>query len=323
MVIGNKAIRAFLATLLFAILYSTVPWDTLSGTGLEDREVYAEKIKYGLFMTEEKDITGLIEGFSNEILWNLGIQLLSTEFSIDVNLIFFCISVLCIFVFSYSLQKYYGWPSLILLINPLVVDLAFSQLRSALAISILILALWAWKKSHKILSGILLLVSAFIHSIIPIIFIMIVAILLFYKKKPKMPMYVYSIFGVITGLLVVAVLGPLRNEILGSIGDRRAEYDVAYISFGYMSFWVITLILLSVKLPRARLGEEMVIVTSYSISIITIFAGLALLGLPSIRFLSIAYPALMSSIMALPNKLKIICLIAFTLYSFIQWFYWL
>ena len=323
---GGKRIKVLtgFVCLLFACLFALVPWSNLSGVGgLEDREVYISKIESGISSAEEKDVSGVLESVSNEILWDVGIQYLANYLSIDVDAIFYVISVLTLIVFSMWLVPRHGLSSILLLVSPIVVDFAISQLRSALATSVFIVAVWAWQRNALIVAAALMVAASLIHSIVPLIFTCGITVFVITKGITGRYRRFQPIASLLVGLVSVVILGPLRVGILNFVGDRRAEYATGYISFQYMSFWI--LIALILLLVNKDFQNNFVAATerNFAIFIITVFAGLAVLGLPSIRFLSIAYPVIFSAVLSVPRVPKVFLLMSFTFYTVVLWSYWL
>lgn len=323
MIIRNKAALPLLISALFSVLYTFVPWEKISKKGVfEDREVYLNKLNYLLAVLDEKHVVGLLDYFTNEVLWDVGIRAVAQSFSVDISSIFWCITFFCLFLFSYLLCRKFGWPSLVLLLNPLVVDFAFSQLRSAFAASILILAWMSWRRRSGKIAVALLVPSIFIHSISILIIVVALTLLAIEKLYSNKSFEFHASIGFILGLFGVLMLGPLRGDVLNYIGDRRAEYASVDISLSYMSFWIFVLFAMVFFGGSKKFKEERVFETCFSITIITLFVGLGMLKLPSIRFISIGYPLIISSILMLADFPRALLLFAFVFYTLVQWIYW-
>ncbi len=319
-----KTIQQGLMCAIFSVVYALVPWQSFSGTGaFEDRSVYYEKISQNIFVSDEKELTNVFDFFTNEIVWDLSLKYISQSISVDTEFLFFCISTLTIFVFSVWLAKPFGIASLLLLINPLIVDFAFSQLRSAFAFCLLAIALWLWRQKFKASAICTMVVAAFIHSIIPLSILLFICanLITLYNRNKKY--FESAILSLIIGAVVVLVLGPMRGAILTSIGDRRVDYQSASISLSYMSFWIFAAGALMISKGSREYEHTRTTSTNLSIILISIFVGLALINLPSARFLVILYPIIIHSMLMTEAPIKLSLLTAFIFYTTMQWIFWL
>jgi hypothetical protein len=319
-----QTIQQGLLCAIFSIVYALIPWQSFSGTGaFEDRSVYHEKISQNIFVSDEKELTNVFDFFTNEIVWDLGLKYISQSISVDTEFLFFCISALTIFVFSVWLAKPFGIASLILLINPLIVDFAFSQLRSAFAFCLLAIAFWLWRQKFRASGVCVTVVAAFIHSIIPLIILIYISANLIAHNNRNNQYSRSAMLSILLGVVFVIMLGPMRSVILTSIGDRRVDYQSASISLSYMSFWIFAAGALMISKGSAEYQHTRTTLTNLSIILVTIFVGLALSNLPSARFLVILYPIIMQSMLMTEAPIKLSLISAFIFYTTMQWIFWL
>lgn len=312
----------FFVLVLFAILASIVPWPeifkSIYGYPMVDREVYAEYFLYGESVLHVKEFAGFLSYFTNEFLWHFGVSyFLNVGFGLDH--IFYGITFLVFLSFGGVVLKR-GEPwALLLLINPLVVDFAFSQLRLAFGVSILI---WAYllAERHKLASAVLCLMALFVHSAVVIflfIYVIVVALDGFSRRYDVRPLAEWLILFLV-GAAISLAIGPLRESILTAIGDRRAEYSDMASSLQYSLFWVLLLALSLVF--AARFVQDYV--GKYAIVILSIVAVNVTHGGYSTRFLAAAFPFLVSSVLSFRGNERIV-LIGFFVYGTLQWIYWL
>ena len=132
----------WLASLLFAALYVTVPWpgifSRLYGYTMIDRTVYELLITSNNLRGDYFSFSSPLSYFTDEYLWSRTLRWLYSDLSVPVSVIFLAISFIGILLFSITLLRSLRWYWLFTLINPLIVDLVFSQLRLTLSISVIL-----------------------------------------------------------------------------------------------------------------------------------------------------------------------------------------
>lgn len=307
---------------IFAVLAALVPWPeifhAINGYPMVDREIYTEYFLYGRNVLEYKEFSGLLSYYTNEFLWHFGV---SSLLSLGVELadIFFVISFFLYFSFGFLVLREKNSWVLLLIVNPLVVDFAFSQLRLALAVSLLV---WSYLLSgkYRALSSVFLIGALFIHSATAIFVVIYFVVRFLGWASGRYDLKVSVEFAVLflTGALISVAIGPLREVILSAIGDRRVDYPDMTSSVQYSLFW-IGLLGMSFVFAKNVIRSEL---NRYAIVIISIVAVNVLHGGYSTRFLAAAFPFLLNLTLSFGGAARFVPWI-FVLYAGLQWLYWL
>ncbi len=308
----------------FTTLVVAVPWEeifrAINGHGFMDKEVYADYFLNQTSVLDYKEFNGVLSYVSNEFLWHYAIGWLVSNTGVLIDHVFLAISFSALLIFGLLLTKWQGVYALPLLVNPLIIDFAFSQYRLALAISILGVA-YLLHGRYRAISVALVLTSLFIHSGTTLFILIYAAVWLVQWLSVRFRIGRSAVFVILfaTGGFISLLIGPLRGIILSAIGDRRAEYHDMSSSLLYSLFWIALLIpfYLSrrhlVTLDYARYALVIV-----SIVFVNIFHG----GY-STRFLAATFPCLISAVLSLRGVMKTMITVLFIAYVMFQWLYWL
>lgn len=318
-----ERLRIFCA-LIIGILLSLIPWPNivleLSGQPMWDRNVYIKTIEAGTGLLSYFQYDSIVSFVTHELLWALLIEFLHRSDLVGYELAFQTISTATISACAIILARRNSLLLLILLLNPLIVDLAYSQLRLSLALSIL---LWivALQIRNLYIVFPLLLTAALIHTGM---LIFLAAHLLatitgpnFSKRRWGTHKRMTLLIGF--GLAVGIMLGPLREMLLSAVGDRRAEYIDMSSNLLYLSFWIGLFWLLVFDQKRTLEKYE----SRYSIAILGIVFINAFTGFYSIRFIAAVLPFLITSIFAALGKNTFLVSIPFLVYFTFQWYFYL
>lgn len=308
----------FFFSALFAAVLFYLPWEQLAGRPFEDREVYLDTFLYQLPIIEDKSIASFYEFFFNEALWDIAVRSAVADLGIPLPVLFGAITFLCLFLFGHFLVRRHGAAAALLLINPMVIDFAFSQLRMALGVSIVLLALTIRRRTLLYAT---IALACFIHTAILLFIVMyLVAIQLGRRlRKWQVSPFVVALFAIGGGVLTALLAGPLRETLLSSVGDRRAEYTLAAVSLSYASFWIGLMLLAPMQNKRFFSDDA----NLFSVACIATFVFTTLLGVYGARFIAATYPVLMSSMLSFGRPAREIAILAFFLYAGLQWHYWL
>ncbi|WP_404417926.1 hypothetical protein [Brevundimonas vesicularis] len=312
----------WLVALLFAALYVTVPWPDIFfriyGHAMLDRTVYQIQI-------ESNNLRGDYSGFSDplslltsEYLWSRTLRWLYSDLSLPVSLIFLLISFTSILIFSLTLLRTLRWYWLVALVNPLVVDLAFSQLRLALAISIMLIV-YLSVRAGLLRRLVLATASTMIHTATVLFVAMYLVSVSASKQVAHLREYRALAMAIGTGCLISLAIGPAREIILTQIGDRRAIYVDIASSPLYLSFWIILLSILVIRW-RAIGGS---IEASIAVIVLSLVTSNIFTGSYSTRFIAAAFPFIVISMARLDGIVKPLTVLMFLAYVIFQWFYWL
>jgi len=309
---------AFAAIIVFCLVMLYLPWEAWSG-GFGDRDVYIKR--FGDFRPEPPRtfIGGALSFVTNEVLWDKGVRWCTSKLHLSAEFVFGAISFLCLFVFSKYLVSRHGIASLLFLVNPLVVVFAFSQLRMALAVSLLLLALF-WR-GHWLLAALLISIACCIHTAAILFLFMFFAakLLLDMLSAVKMNGLLLWLGLVAIGIAVVLVIGPFRAGILSKVGDRRAEYVMATQGIKFSLFWFALLFTTAAQTKKYLQAEK----NAVAVVFLSVFTFAAFLNVSNGRFLAAAYPMIISSMFALGTRSKAPILIAYGLYTAVHWCYWM
>ena len=193
----------------------------------------------------------------------------------------------------------------------------------------------------------LLILSTFVHTAL-ILFVGIFFLCSYFTKSSKFRSFFNNsplLFSVIIACCVTLTIGPLRDIILGFLGDRRINYQAESSSILYASFWFFYGIVFV-----ASIKKKIIFDTSILMAVIWVFVFLlsTLLGIYGIRFLSASFPFIVSAMLVFAGigvkkadnfkispgdivleifKVRFVfswMLISFfVIYSFFQWDYWI
>ena len=345
-VFQKRMLLALFASLVMSLIMVWIPWEILKPDVFLDLGVYRNKFMFEISVLIEKNINTFWGFFINEGLWDVLIRYLSTDLGISLDSIFSFIAFFTIFVFCKYIAVRHGIAAVIFVLNPLVVDFAFSQIRMALAISVFVVAVDVNKSYVKYF---LFFVSSLLHTAL-VLFVGVYFLCMSYFKRNKVRVLFFNspmIFGVIVAFSIFFVIGPLRVLILNYLGDRRVDYSAGSSTLLYASFWffyafVMLLIIRNKKFVNVGAMMSLIWVLVFLLS--TIF------GMYGARFLSASYPFIISSMLTFLTMefknvvyrssidgemkintvnllginvfLSIFLLGMFTIYILVQWRYW-
>lgn len=317
--ISPAQLTAALAAGVFALVIPFVPWESFGVFPYADFMVYLEIFALGSQSIQEMYHPGtIIEFYSHEVVWDEFVRFI-VRIVDDPFIALKLVSIFVLWVNAYILYRRYGYllPTL-LLVNPLFLGFALSQLRLAFAITLLVLALNARRRAVQ---GAFVLASFFIHSSVPIFIGLFVVVKCVERFGQDWSLHrLLALVGVVCGgLIFVLVFG--RDALLMAMDDRRAFlYADAYgsTSFLYASFWV-GMIAMQVAAGREYLRRPD---NLYSIMILALFVGMTLLQTYGTRFVAAAFPVVVASALNLPPENRIVVLPAFLLFQIVQFLYW-
>jgi hypothetical protein len=305
---------------LFAIFYSlvivSIPWEIIRGYQFEDYLNYIARIheleKHGeSYINPSNTVLG---AFISEILWGyllLGVANsdVSAEFFLTI-MSFFCLFTISYYVFS-NVSVVFG---VVFLTNPLIVDFIMSQHRNAFAFS---LFLYALMYDKKIVFYLTMMIAALIHTASLLLFPSYICCQAIVKSNLISSFLLKKTTVILIGVFIGLVLSIGREIILGSIGDRRAEYDANSVSLVYAVFWfcILVTLLLFYKVKKDSFYY-------YAVLNLVIFSVLTLLNSYSSRFLVLAYPFIIICIYKLKKDFALSTFALFLIYQFLQWIFW-
>lgn len=317
--------RSYIIPAILAAVISLLPWPDiiLSGTRgiLLDREVYTYQIVYRDNLLNYFHFSSVIDYFTSEYTWWMILKALQDgSGALHYQTFFQIITTICVITAALVVYRNGGILPLIFLANPLIFDLAYSQLRSALAISILYIVYLFFRRS-TVLAFALCLFAATIHTTM-VIFLAIYILCIMTADEggrlSRWPLEVRLALVLGAGVVMGLVIGPLRETILNLIGDRRAEYLDLAASPLYLSFWVGLLGLFLLDFRHTFRSVE----GRFSLFILSLVTVNVFTGGYSLRFLALGYPFVIATISLARPSLKSFAIPALSIYMVAQWIYY-
>lgn len=309
---------AMLVSLLFAIVFVTVNWESVFGHQFEDRTVY-------LFMFQGKpdfDLEFNKDTFFfylfNEQLWNKGVRFLNTSMGLTLLEIFSGISFLVALSYCYFVTSRVGVWGVIFILNPLFVDLAYSQLRMAAAMVLLLLVFnirLTWLR-------LLLLAAVFFIHTASFLFVMIYLMVhwtIRLSERYNLQGFMSCAFLTFGGFIVACFVGPLRVMILEVLGDRRVKYDADASGWAYASIWVLILAVSFVQKREFFRNYT----NAVAVTFLSVFVFCTLFSVYGLRFLSAALPFIFVLLCRFGPIERPLMILTFLAFSIFQWIYWM
>lgn len=316
---SNAAWRAILiniACLIFAAFYQMPNWpelfEQISGHPMVDRSVYERMLLEQDLPTDRLQDFTIVQLFSLEWLWNAGLSVATRYVGATPDEVFTIISLIFLWRFAVETAYRAGLISILLLINPLVVDLAFSQLRLALALAIMCLCYRGQFGRIGTVVGYTLCAS--IHTAI-----VLFAAMHFAASRPHNKLsWGWAVLLVALGVSVSLATGPFRDEILQVVGDRRIDYHDMSSSLMYLSFWFLMWAFLVLKYPETLSASD----SRYALIVLSVVVANIFTGGYSTRFIAASFPWLISTMCSWPSKPQGMMALVFIPYAIFQWAYW-
>lgn len=307
-----------IASFIFALAYQIPGWPNIfegvNGYPMIDRTVYESQLITDNFVIDNIRYFTPIMYFTFEWTWGSLLAYLNRIIGLSPDNIFFLITTFVLWRFSFDVITRAGWIYLPFLINPLIVDFAFSQMRLALAIAF-ISFVWTWRRG-VVLTILIYIFSVTIHTA-SILFIVAQISSHLFKRNSSLNLSIL----VSIGALISISIGPLRKQILSVINDRRVDYHDMSSSMAYLSFWIILLLYL-LYIFRYYKNKSLMDIR-YSIVILSIVSTNILTGGYSTRFIAASFPSLLISMAGLEKKSTVMIFTIFTSYTILLWMYWL
>lgn len=226
------------ASALFSILFYDF-WIDLRGIdSWPDIKNYVDNFQYEYYYFSTLNYTDT-ELLTNEIFWIWIVDSL-IERNIYIYDILRYISIFCtlsiLLYFVLTLENWITFTlSLIVFLHPRLIDLIVGQNRSALAASLLYLALLTKRMPLVILvSGL----AAFIHTMFTLLCLLFIAIHIYNKFLAKKLFYFEKYASTIIAVVLALTIKLFQYQILVSLGDRRALDILVQNSIGEMIAWI-------------------------------------------------------------------------------------
>lgn len=301
----------------FALMYQIPDWETIFqsvyGYPFDDRMVYEEFLRSPDFNIAYQDSFSPLMYVTFEFTWHKILYFLYEIMGLSSQHIFYLITTMLLWRFSYDVIDRLGVKYLPFLLNPLIVELAYSQLRFALAI--FVFSFVCRGQRSLLLTLIVYILAITIHTTV-IIFMVAQFSARFFQDINKKSIVCLILIGFSISLLI----GPFREDILSIAGDRRAQYSDKSSSIEYLSFWIFLFIANAVQKKQNK--NFWIFDTKYSLIILSsIFSSLIFGGYPA-RFIAACYPYLLSSMKRFEKNTSLLIFIMFAFYNFLLWVLW-
>lgn len=313
---SRKSFNCLIAV-LYALLITNIPWDVIRGVQFEDYLNYIQRINdlksVGASYINPKGT--MLGALTSESLWGY-LLLAVANSSIDPSYFLGILSFVNLSVIAYFVLK--NIPTIagiVLLTNPLMIDLVMSQHRNALVVSLLICAIITDKKFIYYLSA---AISPFIHTASLIIFPGYLFCKIIGANFATNNFFQKKTIVIFTGFILGFALTIGREFLLESIGDRRTGHSAGSVSFLYASFWYF--LLASLLIFHRKTCNP---IFYFSIFNLVIFTWLTLFNAYSARFLTIAYPFIIICIFNLKKDVRLLLLALLIFYQSAQWYFWI
>lgn len=309
---------AFLSSMLFAILFVLVPWELVHGSFFVDREVYFTIFSNAPDIEISFSPEQILAYIINEQLWSQLVRWLHVGVGLPLANVFSMVSFLVVFSYAYFVSSRVGPLAILMLINPLLIDLAYSQLRMSFA---MVLLLIAFSCRHWFVRMFFVSLACFIHTASFLFFFMALSVFIcvWLTKKYSLNRFSCYILLVITGFIIALIVGPLRTWILEYLGDRRVVYDAAVVTLTYASIWIAILIAASLQLNIFFRDN----VNAIALVFLSVFTFCTLFSVYGLRFLAAALPFFVVALCRFGSIERSFVILLFAAYTVIQWVYWI
>lgn len=287
------------------------------GVPLIDRYVYLRRIEDHSLSYDTFEYEGLSDYVANEYTWGLVLRFLSDTVGLNADATLTLLSAFVVFTSAALVSRYCSFPWLFLLCNPLFVNLAFSQIRIAFALSVATWLVISQARSPWIVVPTIVFATT-IHTGFALVavmyFLAYVSGAKCFVSRPKVQMALV----VAAGLLGALLMGPLRAGILDTLEDRRADVQYATSLPILYLVWLLLLVtfVFSWQTVRATTAGRF-----SSILVTLALLGTVLNGYPD-RFLATSLPFTVVAMHSLRAPYRSLMVLAYLTYTVILWVYW-
>ena len=307
---------------VFTLFMMMVPWESLSSRGyFTDRANYTEYLLYGESRLEYRSYSSPIDYFTGEWLWHWSLGYLVNDFAIPIGFIFGSITFICLFTFAYFLASRGSVWAVPLLINPLLVTLAFSQLRIALAFSLL---LAAYMSGRKAILALAVPITGMIHTGALLMTAIGASVWFIKRKLADRSAHYLVVFAALffVGMMVAVGTGTAGEVVLGYFGDRRATRytgDVGTMGIRFTLFWAGVLALFAFQ-ERDFLGNP---VNAFALIILAFLASSFVFGGYTSRMLAISLPLVLVAMVSFRPPMNYLAVLLYVFFVLLHWYMWL
>lgn len=322
-VVSKKKTLILFYSILISCLIPLIPWNDIRSIPYYDRRVYINYIDNVPNKIHWFDFDGLMTKISFEWLWHKILQFCTEVIGLDAITILYIISFLILFSATlFVCYRRNNYWSAIFIFNPVFVDFIVSQSRLAFTMAIIFLAYFL-RSRKNILYIPLLIITPFIHTS-SVLFIFMIGTALYLEESKFLEKHLQNFskttIAIIVGLLVGIVTGPLMSIILGSVGDRRAEYDDMSSPITHIAFY---LILVPYFLMKGYFEKSQKDFTFYVtiMMLMIVLLNTVFSGYPS-RFIAATFPFFICAFLSLKGQENVIMWASYLVYTLILWVFW-
>ena len=315
--VENRIYNIWLLALGYSILYVfVIPWTDIWGREFEDIANYLFRIAYLQEGGTEAEHTG-IKWLLDEPIWKYIILALGETFE-DYRLSLYFVAFVALTLYgSFFFRRVEFYIVMLLMLNPMSVNLHIEQIRISLAFS---LVLVAYDIRSRYLAILFLAVAFMIHASMPI-FLGVYFLLYKMNQKLEARKFYLGALGIALGMALFMKFG--LNAILTAVGDRHAGYgDIAGgSSLAYSIVWFMIAFIIAIFANFENNKERLL--AGYAIVFMSFFFFGSILGIYGQRYVAVIMPIIIIAIGYLPKHIKqgvYLMLFAYNLFMFKYWF---
>ncbi|NOI82327.1 hypothetical protein F0237_16790 [Vibrio tubiashii] len=318
--IAQYNIVKFLISLLLSCFVVFMPWPEIRSFPFVDIVNYV--VRYNLIIENGFGFdfiqTGAIREYVfAEVSWAYFLYL-AGKFSIPPYLALHTVSFLCCFLISwFTVSRVKNLAYVLLLLNPLLIDLVLSQQRSALAFVIMLVAIACYQR-HKVIFLFLFCAAFSVHMSSLILFSFLTLAMLFNRTRCHENENVNTLIIFLAILVGALVVVGGQDAVLALLGDRRAYGSAGSQSLLYSSVWGALLVLFIAFSKQEKNG-----LFYFTISLLSLFVISTLFSTYSSRYLAFAFPFILISLSDLRSEIRLPFMGIILTYVLLQWSLWL
>lgn len=266
---------------------------------------------------------GLLPFFAGEPGWEW-LSDLVVKFDVPSKYFYFFISAACLSAVIYFVASHTNlFFGIFVAVNPIMIDMALSQLRSAAAMAMLLLAMLAARRWLKAICA-TIVISIHFGFVIPIIVLFITEIGL---KKLPLDRVATLAATVLVGATSGAVFSLGVDFVLSVLNDRRLGYAAAGVpSLTYLLPWLVLAVAAAfydIKTESRQASIATVASVYYPVLLIFAVVIAALGGFNLVRLLAIAMPVLAVQLWLANAPVRYLLPIGFVCLQTLQVIFWI
>lgn len=322
---GKLTRRSLSTALLFSLLCVAVPWARIwtyrQGTPFPDREVYLRRDVFGTLVVDRLHDPTAVEYFTEEYLWGQLWSFLSRSLALGPEATLAIISFVVVLTASVLVLKHCSPAAVLFLVNPLFVDLAFSQVRFGLAAAVLTWGfLWDGKRKFGAVA-IALTASTAIHTGVALMFLPLAAGWAATRPRGTSQFRIRLPWLLLAGAAAGVLAGPAGGVVLSGLDDRRVGTDYAAHNAHLVMFTVWFLLLLATIASWRSFNQSESALQG--VSLLAMVATTFLVGGYASRFMAASLPYAAVAILSLEKRWRALLLPVYGAQIIAQWLSWL